>query len=167
MVVQPPATGNSWLGVTEQPLPVGAAHDWSVVPSCGAVVVFTGTVRDHATDERGVERTGVTSLAYEAYDEHVVPALAAIEDELRRRWPTSGRVVMLHRVGRLGLGDVAVVVAVSAPHRGEAFEAARYAIDALKASAPIWKHETWSDGADWGTGASSVTDPSQVHGVAS
>jgi molybdopterin synthase catalytic subunit len=76
--------------------------------------------------------------------------------EIRRRWPDTGRVAMLHRVGRLELSEVAVIVAVSAPHRGEAFDACRYGIDTLKATVPIWKHEAWSDGAGWGSGAQQV-----------
>ena len=70
---------------------------------------------------------------------------------------------MLHRTGRLELEESSVITVVSAPHRPEAFEAGRYAIDdALKAAAPIWKHEVWADGADWGTGANEVTDPRHV-----
>lgn len=131
-------------------------------PRCGAVVLFSGTVRDHAADEAGVMRSGVQHLTYEAYDEQVVPRFAAIETELRARWPHTGRVVMLHRTGRLEVGESSVVVVVSAPHRPEAFEAARFAIDALKAGAPIWKHEVWADGEGWGTGAQAPVDPSQV-----
>jgi molybdopterin synthase catalytic subunit len=71
-------------------------------------------------------------------------------------------VALLHRVGRLDLMESSVVACVSAPHRPEAFEAARYAIDALKASAPIWKHEVWADGADWGTGAHVPVAPESV-----
>ena len=69
---------------------------------------------------------------------------------------------LLHRVGRLALGESSVLACVSAPHRPEAFEAARYAIDALKASAPIWKHEVWADGAGWGTGAHDIVEPRSV-----
>jgi molybdopterin synthase catalytic subunit len=69
---------------------------------------------------------------------------------------------MLHRTGRLDVGESSVLTVVSAPHRAEAFEAGRFAIDALKESAPIWKHEVWADGADWGTGASDVRDPKSV-----
>jgi molybdopterin synthase catalytic subunit len=79
--------------------------------------------------------------------------LAAIAADARRRWPGLGRVALLHRVGRLELGEVSVAVVVSAPHRGEAFEAARFAIDTLKETVPIWKRESWSGGSDWGTRA--------------
>jgi len=148
--VQPPASGNSWLALTSDPLPIAAAYEWAVLPECGAVVLFSGTVRDHARDQHGVLRDHVETLTYEAYDEQVVPRFEAIEAELRRRWPETGRVAVMHRVGSLELGESSVVAVVSAPHRAEAFEAARFAIDELKAGAPIWKHEVWQDGADWG-----------------
>jgi len=154
--------GNSWLGLTDQVLPVGAVYEWCLQPQCGAVVLFSGTVRDHAVDASGAMRPDVNHLTYEAYESQVVPAFRAIDDELRRRWPHTGRVALLHRTGRLDLMESSVIAAVSAPHRPEAFEAARYAIDALKASAPIWKHEVWADGADWGTGAHDLVSPRQV-----
>ncbi|MGB8861766.1 MAG: molybdenum cofactor biosynthesis protein MoaE [Ilumatobacteraceae bacterium] len=160
--MQSPVTGNSWLGLTDQVLPVAAIYEWCLQPACGAVVLFSGTVRDHAVDEHGELRADVTHLTYEAYDEQVVPAFAAIEAELRRRWPATGRVALLHRTGRLELMESSVIAAVSAPHRPEAFEAARYAIDALKASAPIWKHEVWAGGADWGAGAHDLVAPHEV-----
>lgn len=161
--MQPPADGNSWLGLTDQALPVAAAYEWCALPTCGAVVLFSGTVRDHSLDG-GVRRDGVQALTYEAYDEQVVPTFAEIEAELRRRWPTAGRVVLLHRTGLVALGESSVVAVVSAPHRPEAFEAARFAIDALKASAPIWKHEKWSGGAEWGTGGQLPVAPAAVGG---
>lgn len=162
VAVQAPVDGNSWLGITDDVLPVGDVYEWCLRADCGAVVLFSGTVRDHAVDEHGVERSDVRCLTYEAYEEQVVPSFAAIESELRRRWPHTGRVALLHRVGQLQLTESSVVACVSAPHRPEAFEAARYAIDALKASAPIWKHEVWSDGADWGTGAHAPVSPESV-----
>jgi molybdopterin synthase catalytic subunit len=160
--VHVPVDGDSWLALTEQPLPVGDVYEWCVSPQCGAVVLFSGTVRDHARDEAGVMRSDVQHLTYEAYESQVVPAFQAIERELRTRWPHTGRVALLHRVGRLELSESSVIACVSAPHRPEAFEAARYAIDALKATAPIWKHEVWADGADWGTGAHVPVSPDQV-----
>src|SRR5699024_5671194 len=84
--------------------------------------------------------------------------LTEIEAEARRRWPEIGRVALLHRVGVLAVGDVAVVVTVSAPHRGEAFEAARWCIDTVKATVPIWKRERWAGGDDWGTDAHPIRD---------
>jgi molybdopterin synthase catalytic subunit len=157
--VEPPDTGDRWLALTSDTLEVATAHDWAVMAGCGAVVVFTGTVRDHAEG-----RDDVTALTYEAYEDKVVAVLDDIVEEARRRWPDIGRVVAHHRIGRLDLGEVSVLVAVSAPHRPEGFEAARYVIDALKASAPIWKREHWSGGEDWGTGAQAPVDPRKVPG---
>jgi len=155
--VQQPPDGDDWFGLTESELPILAAYDWAVRPACGAVVLFSGTIRDHAEGRPGVEH-----LTYEAYESQVVARFAEIGAELRRRWPTTGRVVLVHRTGRLEVGESSVVAVVSAPHRPEAFEAARFAIDALKESAPIWKHEVWADGADWGIGAHDVRDPRDV-----
>lgn len=149
-------SGDEWLAITPAELPIGAAYDWAVRPGCGAVVLFSGTVRDHAEGRQGVEH-----LTYEAYESAVVPRFTEIAGEVRRRWPSVGRIVVLHRTGRLAVGESSVVTVVSAPHRPDAFAAARFAIDALKASAPIWKHEVWSAGGDWGTNAvppTAVTD---------
>ena len=164
---EPPAHGDTWLGLTEAPLPVGAVHDWCVVPRAGAVVLFSGVVRDHAADADGVVRSGVDHLWYEAYESQVEASFTAIVDELRRRWPDTCRVAVLHRVGRLELGESSVVAAVSAPHRGEAFEAGQWAIDALKASASIWKREQWeaADGTiatGCGTNAHDIVEPERV-----
>ena len=153
-----------WFALTPDPLSIAEAYEWAVHPRCGAVVVFSGTVRDHA-EEAGVRRDGVTHLVYEAYDEQVLPRFSTIVDEMRARWSDLGRVVLWHRVGRLELEESSVVVAVSSPHRPDAFAAARFAIDAVKSSAPIWKLEEWSGGRDWGTGATTITEASRVESV--
>jgi molybdopterin synthase catalytic subunit len=156
-LVHAPHDGDEWLGLTDLPLPIGEAYEWVVRPDCGAVVLFSGTVRDHAEGRDGVEH-----LTYEAYDEQVVPRLRSIADEVRARYPSVGRIVLLHRTGRIELGESSVVVLAGAPHRPEAFEAARFAIDALKASVPIWKHEVWSGGAAWGTGSTDLQEASAI-----
>lgn len=145
--------GDSWVALTADPLPAGVAHDWAIRPDCGAVVLFTGTVRDHADG-----RPGVSRLEYEAYAEQVEPKLVEVIEAARSRWSVIGRVALLHRIGALDLGDLAVVVAVSAPHRGEAFDAARWCIDTLKATVPIWKKERWSGGDDWGLAATPLEE---------
>ncbi|MEZ5245988.1 MAG: molybdenum cofactor biosynthesis protein MoaE [Acidimicrobiales bacterium] len=152
-MLTPPEDRSDWLGLTEDPLPVGRAADWAVLPSCGAMVLFSGTARDHAPGRDGVEQ-----LEYEAYAEHVVPRLADIAAKMREQWPTLGRVVLLHRVGLVAVGESSVVVVASSPHRPEAFAAARFGIDTLKASVPIWKRETWKDGESWGLEAQHITD---------
>ena len=155
--MQPPTSGDVWLGLSGEPLPVTAAADWVVRPDCGAVVLFSGTARDHAPGRPGVEQ-----LEYEAYEEQVEPRLRVIVDEMRARWPSVGRVVLVHRGGVVPVTESAVVVAVSAPHRDEAFLAARFGIDAIKASVPIWKHETWDGGESWGTDAQELVDANVV-----
>jgi molybdopterin synthase catalytic subunit len=104
----------------------------------------------------------VTVLEYEAYEEHVVPRLQAIVAEARVRWPSIGRVALLHRTGVVPVGESAVVVAVGAPHRGAAFDAARFCIDTLKASVPIWKRETWRNGESWGLEPQHIIEVDQL-----
>lgn len=151
LVVPPP--GDTWVDVTSGPLGGGPVGAWASVPDAGAVVTFSGTVRDHAPG-----RTGVSSLTYEAYVEGALARLAEVVDDTRRRWPEVRRVAALHRTGRLEVGDVAVVVAVSAPHREAAFAAAAHCIDTLKATVPLWKREVWAEGEEWGTDATPLAD---------
>jgi molybdopterin synthase catalytic subunit len=94
----------------------------------------------------------VVSLEYEAYAEVATAQMKLVAADVRRRWPHVGRVALVHRAGLLVPGDISVVVAISAPHRPEAFEAARYGIDTVKARVPIWKRETWDGGEAWGAG---------------
>ena len=145
------------LELTSEVLDVGSVYNWAAIESCGAVVVFSGTVRDNADG-----RTDVKSLTYEAYEDQVVPKLEIIADEMRSRWSDLGRIALIHRVGKLELTESSVLVVVSSPHRPEAFAAARYAIDALKISVPIWKQENWKDGSDWGTNSHEISDARKV-----
>ena len=146
--------------VSDTPLDVASVYQWALSPECGAVVLFSGTVRDHAEG-----RTGVTSLTYEAYRERAMAKMQEVVDEARRRFPAIGRVALVHRLGELHLTESSVMVAVSAPHRPEAFDAARYCIDALKRSVPIWKKEEWSSGSDWGTNAVRPVPATVVEGT--
>lgn len=152
-----PTSGNEWFEITTDQLSVGDAYEWALQPQCGAVVLFSGTVRDHAEG-----RSDVVALDYEAYEDAALQSFREIGGEVRRRYPTVGRIVLWHRLGRLELTESSVIAVVSAPHRPEAFEAARFAIDALKQSAPIWKKEHWSEGSDWGTGAHDIVSPHQI-----
>ena len=153
MNVGPPADRDDWIGLTDAPLPVADALAWAVRPGGGAQVLFSGTVRDHAE-----HRTDVTSVEYEAYAEQVEPRLARIASEARSRWSGLGPLVLLHRIGRLEVGECSVVVVAAAPHRAEAFDAARFCIDTLKATVPIWKKETWAGGTDWGLAAQAIDE---------
>jgi molybdopterin synthase catalytic subunit len=142
--LMPPLRGDEWVALSEGPLPMGTVVDWAVLPSCGAVVAFSGTSRDHAGD-----RSGITALEYEAYDAHVEPRLSAIVAAARQQWPELGRMALLHRIGTVPVGESSVVVVASAPHRGAAFDAARFGIDTLKSTVPVWKKEIWPGGSEW------------------
>ena len=116
-------------------------------PTAGAVVSFLGTVRDHS-----LGKTGVTHLVYEAYQEVVEAKIAELVASARDTWPLIA-VAVEHRVGRVEVGEPSVVVVVSSAHRPDAFAAARFLIDELKAKAPIWKQEHSPQGAEWIEGA--------------
>ncbi len=109
----------------------------------GAVVVFHGVVRNHSDGGRPTRY-----LEYEAYATMATAGMEEIGAEIERRWGLSG-VAMIHRIGRVTIGETSVVVAVASPHRGEAFDACEYAIDTLKANVPIWKKEVFEDGEVW------------------
>lgn len=148
-----PEGGDAWVALLDAPLPVGEASAWVVRTDCGATVTFTGTARDHAPGRPGVHR-----LEYEAYPEPALARMHALVDDARSRWASIGRIAILHRTGHVELGEAAVVVAVSSPHRAEAFEAARWAIDELKRTVPIWKREAWEGGESWGLEAQHLTE---------
>lgn len=148
-----PPRGDEWIAIVPDPLPVAAATAWAVLPSCGGTVTFTGTARDHAYGRPDVHR-----LEYEAYEDAALARMTEVAAETRRRWPDVGRVALLHRVGPLAITEAAVVVVASAPHRAEAFEAARFAIDELKRTVPIWKREAWDGGESWGLEAQHLTE---------
>ena len=150
-----PADGQDWVGLSSDPLSVDGALSWIQRSDCGASVIFVGSVRDHSEG-----RPDVSELEYEAYTEQVEQRLRDLAGGARSRWPGLGRVVLWHRVGVVSLGDTPVVVAVSAPHRDEAFAAARWCIDTLKSTVPVWKREVWSGGDDWGLDAQPVTEVS-------
>ena len=140
-----PLHGNTWVGISAEKLPFEEAASWAVLPGCGAVVTFSGVVRDHS-----VGRQGVFELIYEAYERQAVRCLEEVAEQARSEWSELGRLVLLHRVGALAVSEAAVLVVASAPHRSEAFAAAGFCIDAIKASVPIWKLEKHQDGEDWG-----------------
>lgn len=108
----------------------------------GAIVTFDGVVRDHARGKK------VTHLYYEAYSKMAEKEMAKIRKETIKRWSLEG-MAMVHRTGRLEIGDSSVFIAISSSHRAEAFEACRFAIDSLKTSVPIWKKEHYEDGEIW------------------
>jgi molybdopterin synthase catalytic subunit len=141
--VIPPVSGgaedDTWIELTDSPIDHAPLVDRVRDRDAGAVCLFLGTVR---------ERTGdlvTTELEYEAYPGMALAKLRELAAESRRRWPVR-RLAIVHRVGTLALGDVAVAIAVSTPHRAEGFAACQWLMDTIKAEVPIWKKERWADG---------------------
>ena len=130
------------LKISDAPLDIMACVGQVSGPASGGVDVFIGTVRD-TTQGKAVLR-----LEFEAYESMALREMRKIAEQALERWPVQA-VAMHHRVGSLQVGEVAVVIAVSAAHRAAAFEACRYAIDALKQWVPIWKKEVFADGEVW------------------
>ena len=125
--------------ITDQPLQSETLTSYVRRPSDGAVVLFSGVARDNF----GGRTTA--HLYYDAYAGMAEPVLEQIAREAAERWEI-GRIAVYHRIGRLEIGETAVLVAVAAPHRQAAFEAAAYIMDRIKEIAPIWKREAWADG---------------------
>jgi molybdopterin synthase catalytic subunit len=128
--------------ITRKPLDLAAMVERVAFPGAGAIVAFSGVVRDNA---RGKV---VEHLEYEAYPEMAEQTLRDIIAEIGERW-SAARVAMAHRVGKLRVGEASLVIAVAAPHRAEAFAASRYALERVKAILPMWKKEFAADGDYW------------------
>lgn len=127
--------------VTHEPISVQQVNDLVKRPTDGAVVTFDGIVRNNF-DGRPVQY-----LEYEAYAGMAEKKLAAIAEEVRQKFAV-GEIAMLHRIGRLEIGESSIVIAVAAPHRQAAFEACAYAMDRVKVEVPVWKQEFFADGVD-------------------
>lgn len=133
---------STWIDLLSEPLPVS-----KVLPlvsgdaTYGGIVTFLGATR-HQTDPKHGE---LLRLEYEAYGEMALHQMHRLCDESRSRWDV-GPLVMIHRIGAVGLGEVSVAIAVACPHRAEAFEACRWLIDTLKNDVPIWKKDVFADG---------------------
>lgn len=144
----PPVAGGSGgpearrCTISDHPLDEAEVRARVAGPDAGGLVSFIGAVRDHARGH------SIEHLEYEAYAEMAEREMEKIADEAAATWPGT-RVAIAHRVGRLEIGDAAVVVAAASAHRAEAFEACRFAIDTLKQRVPIWKREVATDGAYW------------------
>lgn len=133
--------GVDWVAIDQRPLSVQAAVQFVSVPDAGGIDVFLGTTRaeTHAQGQR------LLALDYEAYQDMALKQMRDLAARARQRWPIA-KLAILHRVGRVALAEPSVIIAVSSPHRAEAFEACRWLIDTLKAEVAIWKKEVWSDG---------------------
>ena len=142
-----PVSDRFMVRITADPLSPDEALAFVADPGAGGTCVFVGTVRDHS------EAGHVTGLSYEAWNDLALARLRTIAEEILRDWPTR-KVAILHRTGDLSIGEASVVVAASAPHRADAFDACRHGIERLKEDAPIWKKEGLSSGeAHWVMGS--------------
>lgn len=130
------------IRMTREPLDREAIIASVAHPEAGGIVTFEGVVRNHA---RGKQ---IRYLEYDAYPEMAERQMGEIAAEVARRWPESA-LAIVHRIGPLAIGEASVVIVAACPHRAEAFEACRYAIDTLKADVPIWKKEIYEDGEAW------------------
>lgn len=131
------------IEITEAPISTDAVLARLSDPQNGALVTFNGVVRNQS------EGRATRYLEYEAYPAMAEATLRQIADEIRARWPDVRGIAFVHRVGRLAIGETAVVIALSAAHRPQLFDALHYAIDRLKEIVPIWKKEVWEDGSAW------------------
>ncbi len=129
------------IEITQSAIDHAALTDRVRSNRAGAVCTFLGTVREITGDRQTL------SLDYEAYPEMALKKMAELEGLARARWPIID-VAIVHRVGRLDLGEISVAIAVSCPHRGDAFDACRWLIDTFKEVVPIWKRETWANGTE-------------------
>lgn len=131
------------IDLTDQPIDVSAALRSVEADGAGAINTFIGTVRNKSTGRP------VVRLEYEAYDSMALHQLRKVAEQAAERWPMVEKITVVHRKGTLYIGDVAVVVAVSTPHRAESFAACQYIIDTLKQVVTIWKKEFYEDGDVW------------------
>lgn len=140
----PPVSGGSQdrIELTPGPIPREELVAWAGTPQDGAVVVFDGLVRNHTGERKTL------FLDYEAYEPMALNQMRNIVRTLRQQYPVT-RVALVHRLGRLQIGETSVLIVVSAPHRAAAFDACRFAIEQLKASVPIWKKEYFAGGEVW------------------
>ena len=137
-----PATADDRFILTTDRLDADAMLSRVIVPEHGAAIAFVGTTREWTDGRRTIH------LEYEAYAPMALKTMRQIGDEIAAKWP-GARTAIAHRLGTVPIGEASVVIAVSAPHRAECYEASRYAIDRLKQIVPIWKKEIREDGAEW------------------
>ena len=134
---------SGWFELTDQPISVDEVIGCLADPAKGGVVTFVGVVR-------GVtEGRETLYLEYEAYPEMAERTMSEIGAEVQGRWPEVREVAIVHRTGRLEVGETAIVIALCAAHRRQLFDALHYAIDRIKEIVPIWKKEVWADGSEW------------------
>jgi molybdopterin synthase catalytic subunit len=130
-----------WVELSEDPLDAARSVEFVTDPSAGGIAVFLGTTRA----ETSPSGASLVALDYQAYPEMAVRQMRDLCARARSEWPVL-RIALLHRTGRVAVGEPSVVIATSTPHRGDAFASCRFLIDALKAEVAVWKQEVWADG---------------------
>ena len=130
------------LKISSEPINIQSCVDWVMAPESGGIDVFIGTVRNATKGKK------VIHLEFEAYENMALKEMRKIAEDILRKWPVH-KILIHHRTGLLNIGEIPVVIAVSAAHRAAAFDACRYAIDTLKQTVPIWKKEVFEDGEVW------------------
>ncbi|WP_044748703.1 molybdenum cofactor biosynthesis protein MoaE [Bacillus alveayuensis] len=133
---------NQLFTITQEPISIEEVVKKVIRPEAGAVTTFIGTVREFTNGKRTL------FLQYEAYVSMAEKKLEQIGEEIAEKWPDA-KVAITHRIGKLDISDIAVVIAVSTPHRKDAYEANQYAIERIKQIVPIWKKEHWENGEEW------------------
>ena len=130
------------IHLTNDPLSTHTIQSWTGSPEAGGTCTFVGTVRNKTSDKK------VLALEFEAYEPMAIREMQNIAEKAQERWPIL-RIAIHHRLGKLAIGDIPVVIAVSCAHRDAAFEACKFCIDTLKETVPIWKKEIFEDGDVW------------------
>lgn len=130
------------IKLLSHPIDIHSSLHWVQSPECGGINVFIGTVREFSNGKR------VLSLEFEAYEGMAIREMTKIAEEVKNKWSVN-KILLHHRTGKLLVGDIPVLIAVSSAHRDVAFEACRFIIDTLKQTVPIWKKEIYEDGEIW------------------
>lgn len=130
-----------WIELSPAPLSITAVSDFATDPMAGGIDIFLGTTRS----EKNLAGQNLIALDYEAYSEMALAQMRDLASRARLRWPIL-KLVLLHRTGRVAIGDPSVIIAVATAHRAASFEACRWIIDTLKTEVAVWKKEVWADG---------------------
>lgn len=128
--------------ITNKPINIENVINKVISREAGAITTFIGTVREFTNGKKTLY------LVYEAYEQMALKSLSQIGDEVKQKW-NNVQIAITHRIGKLDITDIAVVIAVSTPHREDAYNANKYTIERIKEIVPIWKKEYWEDGSDW------------------
>ena len=144
---------SEWIAVSPTALMSDEITAWTTRPECGAVVTFLGTARTSSTTGNVIEE-----LEYETSEKLAISRITDVVASTRTRWSELGAIAVHHRTGTVRVGEPAVVICVSSPHRREAFEACEFLIDTVKKCVPMWKREVWAGGSAWSQEGQDIVD---------